>query len=60
VDAAIQNAFDDDVVMCAATGNENINGIDYPARRPQVIACGASDQVDNRFTQIINDGWPRC
>jgi len=47
VNAAIQNAFNNDIIMCAATGNTNMNNIDYPARNPQVIACGASDQIDN-------------
>jgi hypothetical protein len=56
VNAAIQDAFDDDIVMCAATGNSDKNGISYPASRPQVIACGASDQLDNRKTTTSPDG----
>jgi subtilisin family serine protease len=56
VNTAIQNAFNNDVIMCAATGNANINGIDYPARNPRIIACGASDQIDNRKSLTSPDG----
>jgi len=56
VNNAIQNAFNNDIIMCAATGNASMNGIVYPARNPQVIACGASDQVDNRKSPTSPDG----
>jgi subtilisin family serine protease len=56
VDNAIQNAFNNDIVMCAATGNGNANAIAYPARHPQVMACGASDPIDNRKTPTSPDG----
>ncbi len=47
IDPAIQNAFNNNVVMCVAT--HNFNGpITYPATNPLVIAVGASDQIDNR------------
>jgi subtilisin family serine protease len=55
IDPAIQNAFDNDVVMCVATHNYN-GPITYPATNPLVIAVGASDEVDNRKTPASPDG----
>jgi hypothetical protein len=55
IDPAIQNAFNDDLVMCAATHNFNA-AITYPATNPLVIACGASDQIDNRKSPGSPDG----
>lgn len=55
IDPAIQNAFNNDVVMCVAT--HNFNGpITYPAINPLVIAVGASDEIDNRKTPGSPDG----
>jgi len=55
IDPAIQHAFDSDVVMCVATHNYD-SSITYPATNPLVMACGASDQVDNRKSPTSPDG----
>ncbi len=55
IDPAIQNAFNNDVVMCVATHNYN-GPITYPATNPLVMAVGASDEIDNRKTPASPDG----
>src|SRR5450759_4122719 len=55
IDPAIQNAFNNDVVMCVATHNY-YGPITYPATNPLVIAVGASDEIDNRKTPASPDG----
>jgi hypothetical protein len=55
IDPAIQNAFNNDVLMCVATHNYN-GPITYPATNPLVMAIGASDEVDNRKSPTSPDG----
>jgi subtilisin family serine protease len=48
IDLAIEYAIARGVVVCAATGNADLNVIGYPARHPLVMACGATNREDTR------------
>ncbi len=57
IDPEIQYAFDNNVVLVAASGNENIDYSNrYPARHPLVIAVGGSSLDDNRKSPSSPDG----
>jgi hypothetical protein len=57
IDPEIQYAFNNNVVMCAATGNEDDGSTNrYPGRHPLVIAVGGSSTDDNRKTTTSPDG----
>lgn len=55
IDPAITNAFNNNVLMCAATHNFN-SSITYPATNPNIMAIGASDEIDNRKSPTSPDG----
>jgi subtilisin family serine protease len=55
IDLAIQNAFENNIVMCVCTQNFDEPIIVYPATNPLVIACGATSTDDNRKTPLSPD-----
>ncbi len=57
VEPEIQNAFYSNIVMCAATGNENRSDFNrFPGRHPFVIGVGASSTDDDRKSPTSPDG----
>jgi subtilisin family serine protease len=51
VDRAVEAAYNQNVVMCVAAGNNFMTGggpLTYPATHPHVIACSATDRTDTR------------
>lgn len=57
IDPAIANAFAANVLMAVATHNYN-SAITYPATHPDVMAVGASDEIDNRKSPASPDMEP--
>jgi subtilisin family serine protease len=60
IDHAIERAVNiHQMVLCAATGNDDAPSIRYPARHPLVMACGATDRRDRRKRKRLGDlrGW---
>ena len=51
---AIQYALDRDVVIVAASGNQNAPSLQYPAAYPGVVAVGATTQSDARWTESVS------
>ena len=43
-------------VIISASGNADQRGIGYPAKYPESMACGASNQWDQRKSKTSNDG----
>ncbi len=57
IDPEIQNAFNNNVVLVAASGNEDYGSNNrYPGRHPLVICVGGSSTDDNRKTPNSPDG----
>ena len=52
---AIKNAYNQGIIMVAASGNAGNNEVQYPARHPETIAVGATD-VNNNITDYSNTG----
>jgi serine protease len=48
VDDAIEAAADDGVVLVAASGNDGLETVSYPANHPDVIAVGATEYGNER------------
>ena len=60
-ETALEYAYNKGVTLLAATGNDNLSSISYPASSPFVIAVGAADPCDGRkrsssLTSELNDG----
>lgn len=45
---AVQSAYNKGLLMIAGSGNDNVNGVYYPAAFDEVIAVGATDKDDMR------------
>jgi thermitase len=48
IDAAVQYAVSKDCVVVAASGNDGVNSVYYPAAGANVIGVGSTDSLDSR------------
>lgn len=55
VQAAIENAYANDVLVCFSAGNGN-GSVQYPARYPEAMAIAASSPCDERVSPSSCDG----
>lgn len=55
IEEAIQHAFDNNVILVAATGNDSTDQPGYPAAYPQVISVAAVDR-DGEWAEFSNFG----
>lgn len=53
-DAAIEYAWNHDVLVLAATGNENASSLPYPANNPYVVGVGAASPCGERKRSSSN------
>jgi hypothetical protein len=53
---AIEDAAAAGVVLCASSGNHNDPSLILPARHPDVMACGGSDETDHRWLSSPTQG----
>ncbi len=54
---AVANAWNNNLLMFAAAGNDNHNAVQYPANYPNIIAVAATDQSDNRASFSNYGDW---
>ena len=56
IDSALLYAYNNDVLIVAATGNDNRNYVEFPARHEKVLAVGATDTNDQRWVANTVNG----
>ncbi len=56
VQDAINYAYSKNVTICAASGNDNVNQVYFPARFANVIAVGATGPFDTRCVSWLGAG----
>ncbi|MBI5315365.1 MAG: S8 family serine peptidase [Nitrospirae bacterium] len=58
VDLALCKCATEGLIICAASMNSGVEGVAYPARHPDVIACGASLKPDTAGIEKRRNGSP--
>ncbi len=59
-DAAVQNAWNNGIVVVAAAGNDGANAVSYPAAYSAVIAVGAVDWIYNANVTPVSTSFRRA